>query len=306
MHKRIRFKVLLLQKVSNFAEKCVSLCLYRPKGRNLSLTKNIPYDFADKKGSDCEYIQQKTYGKKRPVLIYIHGGGWVSGLKKVRRFYCYEYAEKGYFVVNCDYAYAPQQSHPKQLQQIFKVIEMIVLRRDELNVDTDQIVIGGDSAGAYLAAMVSAIACGNRYEDIGVTCSVRGKFKIAVNVLMCGAYNVSRVIELPLPGMKTFLMSYTNKTIEQLRNGGRTSLDLTEVITRDFPPTFIIKAEHDPLKVESDRLERMLSELGIEYGSYLATGALSGHCFPLLCRSKQGKQCLNSVQGFIEDYIRLE
>ena len=100
----------------------------------------------------------KAEGGKRPLFVYIHGGGYLSGIRSNRRFYCYNWVEEGFVAVNIDYDYALAAEHPVHIRQIFKGIEFVPDRAAEYGIDRDRVVAAGDSAGGYFAAMVSAVS----------------------------------------------------------------------------------------------------------------------------------------------------
>lgn len=49
---------------------------------------------------------------KLPVIVSVHGGGWVYGNKEIMQFYCMSLAERGFAVVNFNYRLAPEHKHP--------------------------------------------------------------------------------------------------------------------------------------------------------------------------------------------------
>lgn len=47
----------------------------------------------------------------KPLLIYIHGGGYVAGTKEARRNYCGIFADHGFVVANLEYTLAPEATY---------------------------------------------------------------------------------------------------------------------------------------------------------------------------------------------------
>lgn len=288
----------------NIAEQLASVILMRPKGQLIRKIKNIKY--GDTRKSVCDYIFPKNATQKMPIMVYIHGGGWISGYRRVRNYYCYEYAEKGFFVVNIDYDYATDNKHPFQINQILSVIDSLYEKREELNLNFDQLVIGGDSAGAYLAAMVSGIVNCNKIENISPDIKHLGKYKIKALLSICGAFNVSELCtNKSLRQMPTFISCYTGipkKKLKVLKDNK--DFDLNTIINDKFPRTFIIKAINDKLMIESDNFERTLSGLNVQFDSFLATGIISFHCFPLMCRTTVGRECLQLSIETLKKFVQ--
>ena len=55
---------------------------------------------------------------KLPVIVNVHGGGWVYGDKETYQFYCMDLCRRGYAVVNASYRLAPLFKYPAQLEDV--------------------------------------------------------------------------------------------------------------------------------------------------------------------------------------------
>lgn len=87
-----------------------------------------------------------------PVLIYMHGGGFVYfGLDTHDRLMRELAARSGMAVVGVDYALAPEALFPKALNQVVSVVDWVAREGRKHGLDPDRIFAGGDSAGANLA-----------------------------------------------------------------------------------------------------------------------------------------------------------
>jgi acetyl esterase len=91
-------------------------------------------------------------GGTLPVLIYIHGGGWVWGSVDTHDRLMREYAAGGgCAVIGPDYALSPEAAFPQALEECAAVVRWVAKHGAEWGLDPARIVIGGDSAGANLA-----------------------------------------------------------------------------------------------------------------------------------------------------------
>lgn len=97
----------------------------------------------------------------RPVLIYAHGGGWVTGSLDSHDAACRSLCADGRVtVVSVDYRMAPEHPFPTPLDDVFEVVTAVqdstrggeVERVIGVPVDTSRLIVGGDSAGGNLAA----------------------------------------------------------------------------------------------------------------------------------------------------------
>ncbi|MCU0888713.1 MAG: alpha/beta hydrolase [Rubritepida sp.] len=93
-----------------------------------------------------------------PVLIYLHGGGWVWGSvdthDRLMRSYA---AAANCAVLGPDYALSPEAVFPQALEECAAVLRHVATDGADLGLDPARIVLGGDSAGANLAAGVALL-----------------------------------------------------------------------------------------------------------------------------------------------------
>lgn len=97
----------------------------------------------------------KTPGRDRPVLVFIHGGGWNFGDKTYESALLAPYWRRGMVVVTINYRLTPRARFPDQLTDCQLALAWV---RDHIagyGGDPDDITLVGHSAGAHLAALVA-------------------------------------------------------------------------------------------------------------------------------------------------------
>lgn len=295
---------MLVQVGSNLLETLVYPFIRQKKGE-LIVEKNVPY--GDSRFNTCDYYYLPTPTKK-PVLIYIHGGGWVCGTKLLRKPYCFSYAKEGFFVMNTGYDYAPQKKYPIQLQQIFSAIENLLDNAEKYNIDTTKIIVGGESAGAYFSAFVaSATKNPILYDKLNISFKYRDSFDIKSAILINGAYDEQRLSKSYFLNMGTFLMSYYDMTRKQLLEGGEKTYYFSPVkfIDGSFPPSVVGEGKYDGLKAESIAMKQKLEEQGVKYTSFMTTGPAGIHGFCLAVNTKEGKRCFEVSLEFVKEVLEL-
>lgn len=93
---------------------------------------------------------------KRPVMLFVHGGGWRIGDKRnVASKLPYFVGEKEMVLVSANYRLLPEGQHPENVRDIAAAIAWIHDRIAEYGGDPDRIYIMGHSAGAHLVALVA-------------------------------------------------------------------------------------------------------------------------------------------------------
>ena len=94
-----------------------------------------------------------------PVLLWLHGGGFVIGRPEMDDVSCTQFAhELGILVVSVDYRLAPRHPFPAGLHDSYLALTWLASQAQSLNIDPARIAIGGQSAGAGLAAALAQMA----------------------------------------------------------------------------------------------------------------------------------------------------
>lgn len=94
-----------------------------------------------------------------PTLLYLHGGGWVVGNIDLYDATCRAITnEADCMVVSVDYRLAPEYEFPTPLEDCYTAAEWVFETAEAMQIDTDNVAIGGDSAGGNLAAAVTLLA----------------------------------------------------------------------------------------------------------------------------------------------------
>ena len=94
-----------------------------------------------------------------PVLVWLHGGGYVMGRPELDEVRCTQYVrDLGIIVVSVDYRCAPKHPFPAGLEDSYSALKWVESHSQELGVDPKRIAIGGESAGGGLAASLVQLA----------------------------------------------------------------------------------------------------------------------------------------------------
>lgn len=97
-------------------------------------------------------LHRPVEGEKLPVMLYIHGGGWMLFSIDTHDRLMREYAARaGIAVIGIDYSLSPESKFPVALMECAAALDWIASHADALNLDATRILVGGDSAGANLS-----------------------------------------------------------------------------------------------------------------------------------------------------------
>lgn len=136
----------------------------REKGRenlysDVSSTLDIQYA-GDKNKRHRLDVYYKNKTEIAPVIIVVHGGGYVSCEKEINTFQARYFATRGFKVVNADYTLQPEAGFAEEMQELACVVNWISDHKNEYGFDTERVYLTGDSAGGHLVLLYGAV-CGN-------------------------------------------------------------------------------------------------------------------------------------------------
>ena len=94
-----------------------------------------------------------------PVILYLHGGGWVLGDHHTHDRLIRELADRtGAAVVFPDYTRAPEERYPTAIEEGYAVLRHVAERGAEHGLEGSRLAVVGDSAGANIAAALTLLA----------------------------------------------------------------------------------------------------------------------------------------------------
>lgn len=241
------------------------------------------------------YRPKAAEGQRLPVIVSVHGGGWVYGDKERYQYYCMNLAERGFAVVNFTYRLAPEYKYPASLEDTNLVFTWALSHADEYGFDTEHIFGVGDSAGAHNLGLYTAICTNPEYAK-NYNFTVPDGFAPRAVALNCGAYQ----IEKPVDENDT-----TGRLMEDFlpQKGSREELELISVpahITENYPPVFFTTAYGDFLKNQASVLGEKLAQCGVPFVCRLYGTASHElyHVFHLDIRSEDAKLCNDEECAF--------
>lgn len=227
---------------------------------------------------------------KLPVIVNIHGGGWVYGDKELYQFYGMTLAQRGFAVVNFTYRLAPEDKYPAQLEDINHVVLWMYENQDVYGLDMDHVFMVGDSAGGHLCGLYSAI-CTNQEYAKNYELKVPDGFVPEAVALNCGVYNpmddevvIGKEEDIEL--MEDFLPEKGSERERKLIN-------LTDHITSDFPPVYLMTAVGDFCRPQASLLENILKKNGVyyEFKTYGTEEKPLYHVFHVTIQEPEGQKC---------------
>ncbi len=198
-------------------------------------------------------------GLKQPsaAFLYLHGGGWIFGDLESHDTSTADLAQAaGLTVISVDYRLAPEHPYPAAVEDAWDALSAVAADAAHFGIDPTRILVGGDSAGGNLAAVLCLKA-----RDAGGP-AIRGQVLIypGLGLGWDNGKSGTRAADAPL------LKADESLYYMQAYLGGATSTEdplAAPLLADDFhglPPAYIMAVEHDPLRADAEHYARRLAE----------------------------------------------
>jgi acetyl esterase len=216
-------------------------------------------------------VRPKDNRDKLPVVVYLHGAGWVMGGKDTHDRLVRTLANGATATfVFVDYARAPEARYPTANEQAYTALKWVVENSTELNVDSSRLALAGDSVGGNMVAAVTLMAKERGGPPI--------RFQVLFYPVTNADFETSSYKQfaegpwLTRKGMKWFWDNYLPE-VGMRREHTASPLRATIDQLRGLPPALVITDENDVLRDEGEAYARKLMRAGVrvEATRYLGT-----------------------------------
>ena len=203
-------------------------------------------------------LYRPTAAAGLPLLVYLHGGGWILGdIETVDAVSRRLAVTTGHTVAAVDYRLAPEHPFPVPLDDCYTAVNWLTDNADRLDLDADRLVICGDSAGGHLTLGVCARARDENGPRIDGQVLIYPAVDDGLQSESCRTNGEGYLLTRDaLASMwKCFAPESTREHpyVTPLRNGR----------FEDLPPAVVITAGYDPLRSEGEELVRRLDRAGV-------------------------------------------
>lgn len=256
---------------------------------------NILYG-TSKKYQSLDVYRPMDYTGKLPVIVNVHGGGWVYGTKETYQFYCMNLAQRGFAVVNFNYRLAPKFKYPCALEDVNSAFSWVMSNADKYDMDINNIFAVGDSAGGQLLGQYANVLTNKNYAG-RFSFSTPPALTLGAIALNCGVYHVND------PKENRAVLDYLPKNN---LNALLKEIAIADYITGDYPPAFIMTSNEDFLREEPGQIIPVFEKNKIEYVSkkYGDEEHKLLHVFHVNIKSQEARVCNDEECDFFKAHIK--
>jgi acetyl esterase len=215
-----------------------------------------------------------------PVVVYLHGGGWIGGSPRTHRKLGMQFAEAGYLTINVDYRLAPEHPFPAGLEDCLFAVKWTGDNAKRWNGDVSRLAVGGDSAGGNLTAATLTSLAAEKYA---------GPAKPKAALLIYGVYDFPATMKREQAGsIDGMVKAYAGTGYPAILEDPRVS-PLRAVKAGALPPSFVICGTADPLLPETHSMAEALKRADIRHEVLILEDMPHGFLqFSVLSGCKQG------------------
>jgi acetyl esterase len=246
------------------------------------------------------YKPRKTaWAKRSPVLMVVHGGGFVEGTREVGAANMRTYADQGWTVISIDYRLARTDRPTWDLatRDVLCALAWTAKNADTLAIDINQLTLSGASAGGSLAIAAGYSAGTGRYD---VEC---GSHVPRVAAVVAKAPLIDPQGSWQNPGelqglQRSYMTRYLGGAPDQYPER-YAAADVRRYLARTNPPTLILAGARDPLLPAAAVEDFTAKSTALGGRTRLVMFPYSGHAFNTTFDSVTNQTVIQVIAQFM-------
>jgi acetyl esterase/lipase len=245
---------------------------------------NITYLTATGYEAKLDVYRRRDVTTPQPTMIFYHGGGWVGGTKEASFMSIMPWLEMGWNVVNVEYRMARNALAPAAVEDALCALRYVVApaQAKAYNIDTNKVVVSGESAGGHLALAAGMIPATTGFTNIcaggGFAASDVAVPKVAAIINWYGITDVAEM--LAGPNARSYAVQWvgSGKDREEIAK----SVSPLTYVRAGLPPILSIQGDKDPIVpyTQNVRLREALTKAGVANELFTVPGGGHGNFRP--------------------------
>lgn len=243
----------------------------RPLPKGFKAEYNVAYVDGGDEAQVLDIYYPEDVSEPRPLLVWIHGGGWRAGSKDgVPWIY---QLQRGYVVASVEYRFSQKAIFPAQIDDCLAAIRYLRTNATRYGIDRKKVGVGGSSAGGHLSALVGTSGGQGVFKPVGGNADAYDGVQAVCDIF--GPTDFWTVIEQADkdPNVKNIFKWNEGDPYSELIGGGlgkdRERCDAVSpvhYVSKKSPPFLILHGDHDTLVpyAQSVELEEKLKSAGVD------------------------------------------
>lgn len=227
------------------------------------------------------YVPEAVADKPRPLVVYIHGGGWKNGSKNDAGPLFGFLRDGAYAGASVNYRLTDQASWPSQIYDCKAAIRWLRAHAKEHNIDPEKIAVFGISAGGHLVSMLG-VTGGEKEMEGALGTNTDQSSRVTCVLDFCGPTNfltlASQGSEVDPDDPQSAVAKLLGGPLKNHQDVGRNASPVNHV-TSDDAPFLIINGDKDPLVPHAQAKEMDAALEAAKVPATLLTGIGGKHLF---------------------------
>ncbi len=289
----------------------------RKQRRALDIVHDVPYLPGRNRAHLLDIYRPTRHPGPWPVVVYIHGGSFRILSKDTHWIPGVQLARAGFLTFVVNYRLSPAHRFPAAFEDVTAAIEWVMKSARFHGGDTDRLVLAGESAGANLALAWSIAATYERPEPFARRVYNSGIVPTAI-APACGMLQVSsperfrdandaptgRIAELVygrIAGVGAAYLPDDHPDEPSLADPLWVLEEETRAPERSFPAVTAGVGDQDPIRTDTERLDKALAKLGVDHAVRVYEGR---HAFHMLVWQEPAKAYWHDTVAFLNERVR--
>ena len=288
------------------ARALVDLPIAKPAWHDLEVIRDVPYLGTGLPAHTYDLWRPKGAGRKLPLCFYIHGGAFRALSKDTHWIMALAFARRGMAVCLPNYRLAPMHRYPAAHEDAALALRHVIDHAADFGVDTDCVVVAGESAGANIAmGLATGLAWGRSEQHLKVIADVDIKAVVAA----CGVFQVGDPARFHQrdPNFHWFYRDRCQELMDflPLKDGVPFDDELASPLllverqapVNKVPPMFLPVGGGDFLIDDHERMERALKRHGVDVSAPVYGKEL--HAFHAFIWRNEARRCWRDTADFL-------
>lgn len=279
---------------------------------NVTAAKHAPHDVEERRDliyqsgdstARLDIFRPAGVGDRMlPVVVWVHGGGFMSGDKAHVANYLKIIAGNGFAAVGVNYGLGPMSRYPEPVRDVADALRYLQSNARALGLDTSRIVLAGDSAGSQIAAQVGIVVASRPYAASMQVPAPIGQEALRGLVLFCGLYDPD--LRDNAQAYQDFLemATWAYFGVKDLAGDPRKGqFSIVANLSASMPPLFVSAGNGDPLVRHSQELVKVARAKGVavEPLFFEAADPKLDHEYQFLLDTREGQIALHKMLEFL-------
>jgi acetyl esterase len=250
-----------------------------------------------REGVTADVLVPATPGP-HPVLVYLHGGGWVAGSPRTHRKLALRFAEAGYLVVNVDYRLAPEAPFPAPFDDCVFAVRWAAENARRYGGNPARLAVGGDSAGGNLSAAVAGALAGDADVRIRAALLIYGVFDFDAMLRQDAPAGIDPALVREATEMMAFSYLGKEPAASVLSDPRVSPLHAAAKL----PPSFLVVGTADTLHAQQEALAAALARHGVPHEHAVYAGM--PHGFLQMEFLPPAREAIGRAIAFLDRHVR--